>query len=86
MATVVYRKEVDIFSIREYRDRQLIKEIDNPYGFAPAVWYKHSDTGAVYGAPAIDGSIAKIDELNSLASHAHDQVHKVIGAPLIAWT
>jgi hypothetical protein len=86
MATVVYRKEVDIFAIREYRDRQLVKESVNPYGFAPAVWYKHSDTGAVYGAPAIDGSIAKIDELNSLASHVHDQVHKVIGAPLIAWT
>jgi hypothetical protein len=86
MATVVYRREVDIFAIREYRDRQLVKEAPNPYGFAPAVWYKHSDTGAVYGAPAIDGSIAKIDELNSLASHVHDQVHKVIGAPLIAWT
>ena len=86
MATVTYRKEVDIYHIREYRDRQLVKEIENPYGFTPSVWYKHSDTGAVYGAPAIDGSIAKIDELNSLASHVHDQVHKVIGAPIIVFT
>lgn len=59
---------------------------ENPYGFVPAIWIKHTDIGSDYGSPAVAGSLAKIDELNSLASHVHDQVHKVIGAPALIAT
>jgi hypothetical protein len=50
------------------------------------VWIKHKDLGGNSGAPAIHGSLGKVDELNSLASHIHDQVHKVVGAPLVLWS
>jgi hypothetical protein len=57
--------------------------VENPYGFVPAVWIKHSDMGGDHGAPVISGSMGKMDELNNLASHVHDQIHKVIGAPIL---
>lgn len=85
----VYRKAIDQAEIRTYRGDDLY-DYDgqgavrtNPYGFVPAVWAKHSDIGGDFGAPAIDGSLGKIDELNSLASHVHDQVHKKIAAPAL---
>lgn len=55
----------------------------NPYGFVPAAWIKHRDLGDDWGAPAIHGSLHKINELNSLASHIHDDIHKKIAAPKI---
>jgi len=85
----VYRKEVDANEFRTYRDGKPYAidgepaAWDNPYGFVPAVWVQHRHIGGTYGAPAIYGSIPKVDELNSLAAHVHDQVHKVIGAPLL---
>jgi hypothetical protein len=86
-----YRKEVDSQAFRYYRNGQ---EYDygngaassNPYGFVPAIWIKHMDTGQDHGSPAIAGSLGKIDELNNLASHVHDQIHKVIGSPVVLWT
>lgn len=57
----------------------------HPYGFCPAVWVKHQDLGGDYGSPAIGGSIAKVDELNSLVSHIHDQIHKTIDPSIILW-
>lgn len=81
-----YRKEMDKQVFRYYRDDLLIQETANPYGFTPAVWIKHNDVGSQQGSPAVAGSLAKIDELNNLASHVHDQIHKVIGAPVILWT
>lgn len=86
-----YRKEVDIQSIRFYKNGEPFDYgegmgYDNPYGFVPAVWIKHKDLGGNSGAPAIHGSIGKVDELNSLASHIHDQIHKVIGAPKLIGT
>jgi hypothetical protein len=84
-----YRKEVDSESFRTYKNGQPFgydgkQPIEpNIYGFVPAVWVKHTDVGGDQGSPAIAGSLAKIDELNSLASHVHDQVHKVIGAPIL---
>jgi hypothetical protein len=83
----LYRKEVDAQRIATYRNNQPFAftenpaAYDNPYGFVPAVWIRHKDLGSNYGAPAIHGSVGKIDELNSLATHVHDQIHKVIGAP-----
>jgi hypothetical protein len=30
--------------------------------------------------------MGKIDELNNLVSHVHDQIHKKIGAPAVFWS
>jgi hypothetical protein len=84
----LYEKQVDAESFRYFRDGEPYDYgsgavVDNPYGFAPAVWIKHADNGGDHGSPAIAGSFGKIDELNSLASHVHDQIHKVIGAPAV---
>lgn len=49
----------------------------NPYGFCPAVWVKHIDDGGDYGTPCFT-SLDKVDEVNSLASHTHDNIHKSI--------
>lgn len=87
--TYTYRREVDSEAIRTYRDGRPADLTgngaawDNPYGFVPAVWVRHSHVGGDFGSPAIDGSLGKIDELNSLASHVHDQVHKKINAPAL---
>lgn len=59
--------------------------LENPYGFVPAVWFRHNSTGGDRGSPAIAGSMPLIDELNGVASLAHDQVRKVVGAPVIMW-
>lgn len=82
-----YRKEVSQESFIEYRDEKVTSEEANPYGFVPAVWCKHIDEGwgvdgeGVYGAPAISGSIGKIDELNGIASHTHDHIDLLIDSP-----
>lgn len=87
----VYTKQVDKEYYRFFRDGQPYnygsgEVYANPYGFIPAVWVPHIDTGAGTGSPAIAGSLGKIDELNGVVSHIHDQIHKVIGAPAIMWT
>jgi hypothetical protein len=85
----IYRKDVDQVAIAYYKNDEPFDYtgngavIENIYGFVPAVWIKHSDIGGTHGSPAMTGSFGKIDELNSLVSHVHDQVHKVIGAPLM---
>lgn len=86
-----YRKEVDIQAIRYFRDGRAYDYGDgavvpNVYGFVPAVWARHTDTGSTHGSPAVSGSLSKIDELNNLVAHLHDQIHKVIGAPLVLWS
>lgn len=85
-----YRKMVDRQQIQFFKDDQPFDygegtSYANPYGFVPATWIKHKDLGGNSGAPAIYGSIGKIDQLNSLASHVKDQIHKVIGAPVVLW-
>jgi len=90
--TYTYRKEVTKDAFRYFKDDEPFSyngqgsTILNPYGFVPAVWVKHEDVGGIQGSPAIAGSLGKVDELNNLVSHAHDQVHKVIGAPMVLWT
>ncbi len=84
----LYRKEVDKNEFRYYRNDKPFdygdgQVAENPYGFCPAVWLKHVDIGGQHGSPAIAGSFGKIDELNNLASHFHDQIHKIIGAPAL---
>src|SRR6266567_4611187 len=84
----LYRKEVDKREFRYYRNGEPFdygdgQVAENPYGFCPAVWLKHVDIGGQHGSPAIAGSFGKIDELNNLTSHFHDQIHKIIGAPML---
>ena len=81
-----YLKHMDGDRIEERRNGQTTREESNRYGFVPAVWVRHVADGGDHGQPAISGSIGKMDELNSLASHVHDQVHRVIAAPVILWT
>lgn len=59
--------------------------LENPYGFVPAIWFRHNSTGGDRGSPAIAGSMPLIDELNGQASLTHDQVRKIVGAPMIMW-
>jgi hypothetical protein len=57
--------------------------VKNPYGFVPAVWVKHFDMGDDFGQPVMWGTLGKIDELNSVISMAHDQIAKIIKAPVL---
>jgi hypothetical protein len=90
--TYTFKKMVDRDLFQTFRDGRpwapdgMEPVVPNPYGFTPAVWAKHRDLGGDHGAPAIHGTLGKIDESNSLASHIHDQVHKIIAAPLILWS
>jgi hypothetical protein len=77
----IFRKEISQESFRYYKNETLMDEIENPYGFVPAVWCKHVDEGDDFGSPAIAGSIGKIDELNGLVSHDHDNVDILIDSP-----
>lgn len=85
-----YRKEVDSERIAEFKDGDLYQydpgipaERVNPYGFAPLVWCKHTDLGGDHGSPAVR-NVGKIDELNEIASHAHDRAHGVLSSPIVA--
>jgi hypothetical protein len=57
----------------------------NPYGFVFAVWIRHTDDGYDYGLPACK-HFDKVDEVNSLASHLHDNIHKAIESPKVVST
>jgi hypothetical protein len=80
----LYRKVVNKDSFSYFRDDKPFipdgktnSEEANPYGFCFAVWFKHKDLGGDYGTPAFD-DFNKVDEINGLASHLHDNIHKEI--------
>ena len=83
-----YRREVNKKSISTFKDNSPFgygnhpAVYEHPYGFVPAVWIRHTNSGTDIGYPALR-SISKIDHLNSLASHAVDQMHKISGAPVV---
>lgn len=84
-----YKKVVTKESFSYFRDDaafipagKLATVEDNPYGFCPAVWVRHTDDGADYGLPACV-NLDKVDEANSLASHLHDNIHKSIESPKV---
>lgn len=92
-STFKYRKEVSQDSFRYFRDDAPFapegvgsEVVANPYGFVPAVWCKHVDEGDDFGSPAIAAAIGKIDELNGIASHTHDQIDILIDSPGIIST
>jgi hypothetical protein len=93
--TYTYRKEVSQEAFRYYRNDKIESEAENPYGFVPAVWCKHIDEGwgfggftgeQNYGSPAIAGALGKIDELNGIVSHTHDQIDILVASPGIIAT
>jgi hypothetical protein len=57
-------------------------EQPNPFGFCPFVWVRHTYVGGVHGAPAIDGVVRKIDELNHMVSSIHDYIGKMSRQPI----
>ena len=88
----VYRKEVTKETFAYFRDGKPFipegrtAEVEpNPYGFVFAVWIKHLDDGSDYGLPAMP-AFNKVDEINSLASHLHDNIHKMIESPKVIST
>jgi hypothetical protein len=90
----VYRREVGQAMFRTFRDDRPfgypehggLAAWENPYGFAPAVWARHTHTGGTFGAPALAGVLGKLRELNSLASRLHDAIGKQIDSPLAFFT
>lgn len=81
-SSYTYRKEVDGTSFRFYRDRTQVNSYPNPYGFVPACWCVHRNEGGMFGAPALR-NYNKLDEANSLATHANDYLHKLMAAPVL---
>ena len=77
-----FRKEVDQNQFVYYKDGEEDRAEPNPYGFVPACWFRHRDLGASEGEPA-PRNISKFDELNSLVSHVHDDLHKILSAPIV---
>lgn len=78
-----YRKLMDTDVIEESLDDEVVSSEVNPYSFVPFVWCKHTDLGTDHGNPAIR-NVSKIDELNEIASHAHDRTHAVLDSPVVA--
>lgn len=87
--TYTYRKEVDIDAFRYYRDDEPFDYgegavVENPYGFVPAVWFRHSHDGLTErGMAATDSTRQMLLQANSLFSHARDFQHKAFYAPII---
>lgn len=82
--TYRFRKIADKETFRYFRDDKPFvppgktESVEaNPYGFCFAVWLRHTDDGGDYGNPACR-SFDKVDEVNSLASHLFDNIHKEI--------
>jgi hypothetical protein len=90
--TFMFRKDVSPEVISYYKNDTLFDfdgngaEVPNPYGFVPACWFRHANVGEAYGQPAIGRTLGKIDEVNSLASHADDRLHVVMRAPVLVAT
>lgn len=85
----IYRKEITKGVVRYFKDgkrwdRPGIPGVQQlPYPFVPASWARHINLGTAFGGNATYGTIRKIHEANSLASHLADQIHKVISAPIM---
>ena len=58
-------------------------ERPNPYGFVPAVWFRHIKTIGSRGEPALWSTQSEMDEVNSLFSHMIDKAHVSLRAPIV---
>ncbi len=73
---IVTKEEIRYFRDDKPFDYGVGAVIPNAYGFCPAVWFRHSG-GGVNGRAAFT-DYAKVNHVNSLASHLHDNIHKEI--------
>jgi hypothetical protein len=87
--TFTYRKEVTKESYRYFYDGKpwvppgkKAAEEPNDYQFIFAVWFKHIDDGSDYGIPACC-NYDKVDNVNALAAHFDDYMHRDIESPKI---
>lgn len=77
----VTREEVIIYEDGEEKSRRRLG-----YGFVPAVIARHKDVGDMFGADVFDGDYIKLEELNSIATHGLDNLHKNIDPAVVLWT
>lgn len=84
-----FKKQVDKEKVRYFRNGNpwtppgktaAVEEL--PYGFCFAVWIRQTDDGSDYGLPACH-NLDKVDEINSLASHLHDCIHRGVESPKV---
>lgn len=88
-STYRYKKIVDQEKYQYFKDDRPFTppgktaEVEpNIYGFCFAVWIRHTDDGADHALPACN-NFDKVDNVNSLASHIDDFIHKDIESPKI---
>lgn len=85
-----YRYEADKASFRYYfNDKPWSDpgghgdaEQENPYGFVPAIWDRHTLIDGDYGLSAFGDTVDALLQLNSLLSHGKDYQHKAFRAPV----
>lgn len=84
-----FRKEVDGRFFRYYRDEKPYDYFGpgsavqpNPYGFVPAVWYRHEVVPGERGLGAFEAALGVLREQNGVLSHALDYQRKQFAAPV----
>ncbi len=86
-----FRKEVDGEAFRYYRDGKpaafpeqgIARAVEpNPYGFCPAVWFRHEIVPGVRGLGAFEPAVQTERELNGVLSLALDYQSKQFAAPV----
>ena len=86
-----FRREVDKTSFRTYRSETMaapdafreVSTTPNPYGFVPAVWFRHIRIMGNHGEPALWATQSELDEVNGLFSHIIDKSHVSLNAPIV---
>ena len=79
----LYRREVDKERFSVYEDSMQISETENPYGYTPAVWFRHIPKLGVRGEPAVYSTQGQLDELNGLFSNLLDKTHVNLKSPVV---
>jgi hypothetical protein len=82
-SSYLYRREVDKERFIIYEDASVVDEYPNPYGFTPAVWFRHIPKLGVRGEPALYSTQGQLDELNGLFSNLFDKSHLSLRAPVV---
>lgn len=86
-----YRREVDKATFASFRSDTIaspeafrqISSTPNPYGFVPAVWFRHIRIIGNHGEPALWATQSELDEVNGLFSHIIDKSHVSLNAPIV---
>lgn len=81
-----YERRVTRTAVTEYRNDEVTKVTPSSYGFVPAMLTFHKDVGTDFGADVFEGDYVRLEELNSVATHGLDNLHKNIDPSIILWT